>query len=102
MSTEHEGEAEPGEWEAIGRRLLQRRVEFADQDVSDALRPLRQAARDGSEVPPNTAGELRQAIIQLETLAEIAETLDPAVVDPDDAGAGREESNQEHGSEETA
>lgn len=80
MSSESD-EADGVGWEGVGRRLLQRRVEFADQDVSDAIRPLRQAARDGGEVPPNTAGEIRQAIIQLETLAEIAETLDPAVGD---------------------
>jgi len=82
MSTDR---CEEQAWSQVGHSLLQQQTEIVGQEVTDALRPLRQAARDGEDVPAGMAGDLRQAIIKLETLADAAEALDPSVFDADPA-----------------
>ena len=66
------------DWEGAGRELLQRQAESVEQEVRDALRPLRQAGRDGGGVREGTAAELQTAVTRLESLAAIANTLDPS------------------------
>lgn len=79
--TDHDGGVD---WEGAGRQLFQARAEFVEQDVRDALRPLRNLEDPGLGVPRHTAAELETAISKLQGLAEAVNEVDPAVGDLDE------------------